>query len=109
MPKFSDHMNAAKPPLFALGDIDRRATMDELQAAAERSVVTPLQASRDERLAPALRRVVRMAARCGLEIDPLSDKKLSIVAVDKALKEAKMSVSDRMDLKAALAAAGLIL
>jgi hypothetical protein len=78
---------------------------DELKAAAEKAIMTPLAASKDARLAPAFRRVISMAARIGLEIDPMSDKKLSVVQVDKVLKEAGATIEERFELKTFLAAA----
>jgi hypothetical protein len=49
-----------------------------------------------------------MAARFGLEIDPASDRKLSLVAVDKILKESGATIEERFELKTFLAAAQLL-
>jgi hypothetical protein len=81
---------------------------EELRAAAEKAILTPLAASRESRLAPAFRRVIVMAARFGLEIDPASDRKLSLVAVDKILKESGATIEERFELKTFLAAAQLL-
>jgi hypothetical protein len=85
-----------------------RPLSEEIKAAAAKLVVSPLQASKDVRLAPAFRRVIAMAARIGLEIDPMSEKKLSIVQVDKALKESGASIEERFEIKTFLAAAQLL-
>lgn len=87
---------------------ERIAASAELQAAAEKAIMTPLQASRDPEKAPVLRAAIRTCARYGVDIDPTSEKRLSIVAVDRALKESKTSLEDRFRVKAMLGQAGLL-
>src|SRR5262249_31131631 len=105
---FSDFVMANKP-LFRYGDDGRLQAQQELQTAAEHLVMTPMQASKDPRLSPALHRAVMMAARLAkFEVDPSSDKKVSITALDRATKEAGLSIEDRFLLKSVLANAKLL-
>jgi hypothetical protein len=86
--KFADYISATLPtnaerkPLLQIGDGNRLANMQDLQAAAEKAVMSPLQASRDARTSPFLRQAIRIAARCGFEIDETSERKVSLVALD---------------------------
>lgn len=112
MPKtlFAQRLNTAKP-LFTSLDTVKAARFEELQAEAEKQVLSPLQASRKSvQYTAALRHAIKMAARLAkFEIDPESDKKVSITALDRALSEADVPILERFELKAALAQAGLIL
>jgi hypothetical protein len=108
---FASKLNAAKP-LFKLSDTLSAHQFTEMQMAADdKAVLSPLQARKTERYAPHVNHAIRMAARLAkFDIDPDSDRRVSITALDKALKEADppLSISDRYELKACLGAAGIL-
>jgi len=100
--------DAAKP-LFVYSDTLTAAQRAEMQAAAEALILTPVQASKSEKHAPNLHRAIRMAARAGFEILETSNDRVSLVALDKRLKESTLTTLEKIELKAAIAAAGLLL
>jgi hypothetical protein len=81
---------------------------DEMRAAAEKMILSPVAASKDQRYAPHFKRAIQIAARCNFEIDPESKDKISLFKLDAAMKAAGVDLGSRFEGKAILAQAGLL-
>jgi hypothetical protein len=108
MQLFAKQLTAVKTP-FSFTDGLRAAQFADLQAEAAKLVLSPIQASKNSRYAPFLRNAIAQARRAGFEISPESSDKVSLTALDKQLKASGLDIESRIELKAALAAAGLLL
>jgi hypothetical protein len=100
--KFADFVRANVTDTMA------KPLSDELKAASEKAILSPIAASKDVRYAPHFRRAIQIAARCNFEINPESTTKVSLFQLDKAMKEAGVSIDERFECKVALAQAGLL-
>src|ERR1700733_10211365 len=103
MQLFSKQLTAIRAPLITFTDDLKAQQFAELQAEAAKLVLSPIQASKDQRYAPYLRHAIAQARRAGFEILPESSEKVSLTALDKQLKASGLDIESRIELKAALA------